>query len=52
MQDTYGKDAILAFCKLNAFKYIYRAEKKNGIEDMKKAVWYLNKYIDLNSLDK
>lgn len=49
MEDTYGKDAVLAFCKLNAFKYLYRAEKKNGLEDMKKAVWYLNKYINLNS---
>ena len=25
----------------------YRAKRKNGLEDMKKAVWYLNKYIEL-----
>ncbi|MEI3223940.1 MAG: DUF3310 domain-containing protein [Gemmiger sp.] len=31
----------------NAFKYLYRAKRKNGLEDMKKAVWYLNKYIEL-----
>lgn len=49
MEDTYGKEAVSAFCKLNAFKYLYRAEKKNGLEDIKKAVWYLNKYINLNS---
>lgn len=51
MLDTYNKDAVASFCKLNAFKYLYRTEKKNGLEDIKKAVWYLNKYIELNSKD-
>ena len=34
----------------NAIKYISRAGKKNPAEtvtDLKKAVWYLNRYIDL-----
>ena len=34
----------------NAVKYISRAGKKNPAEtvtDLKKAVWYLNRYIDL-----
>ena len=32
----------------NVFKYIYRAGKKtnNELEDLKKAQWYLNRYID------
>lgn len=47
MLDVFGADAVKHFCILNAFKYIWRAEKKNGIEDIKKAVWYLNKYIEL-----
>ena len=47
MVDVFGADAVKHFCILNAFKYIWRAEKKNGIEDIKKAVWYLNKYIEL-----
>ena len=47
MQDVFGADAVKHFCILNAFKYVWRAEKKNGIEDIKKAVWYLNKYIEL-----
>lgn len=26
----------------NAMKYIWRAEHKNGSEDLQKAIWYLN----------
>lgn len=33
------------FCLGNAMKYIWRAEEKNGVEDLKKAVWYLNREI-------
>ena len=47
MIDVFGTDAVKHFCILNAFKYIWRAEKKNGVEDIKKAVWYLNKFIEL-----
>ena len=47
MLDVFGADAVKHFCILNAFKYVWRAEKKNGVEDIKKAVWYLNKYIEL-----
>ena len=47
MLDVFGADAVKHFCILNAFKYIWRSEKKNGVEDIKKAVWYLNKYIEL-----
>ena len=47
MLDVFGADAVKHFCVLNAFKYVWRAEKKNGVEDIKKAVWYLNKYIEL-----
>lgn len=47
MLDVFGAEAVKHFCILNAFKYLWRAEKKNGTEDVKKAVWYLNKYIEL-----
>lgn len=47
MEDTFGTDSLMTFCKLNAFKYLWRSEKKNGIEDIQKANWYLNKYIEL-----
>lgn len=49
MEAAYGKDAVKTFCKLNAFKYIWRADSKNGLEDINKAINYLNKYKELNS---
>ena len=48
MADVFGKEAVKHFCLLNAFKYIWRQEKKGGVEDVKKAVWYLDKYIELS----
>lgn len=27
--------------------YLYRHSRKNGLEDIKKAIWYLNKYVEL-----
>ena len=48
MLDIFGKDKTLAFCELNAFKYLWRANNKGtDIQDKKKAIWYLNKYIEL-----
>lgn len=38
---------IEGFCIGNALKYICRWKNKNGIEDLKKAVWYLNKIISV-----
>ena len=35
------------FCVCNALKYIYRHRNKNGVEDIKKADWYLKKYLEL-----
>ena len=48
MADVFGKEAVKDFCLLNAFKYIWRQEKKGGVYDVKKAIWYLNKYIELS----
>ena len=42
------EDKKLGFCLGNAIKYIARAGKKNPdktIEDINKAIWYLNRYI-------
>ena len=48
MLDVFGKEKVLAFCELNAFKYQWRANfKGTDIQDKKKAEWYLNKYIEL-----
>ena len=34
MRDVFGDDAVRDFCKLNAFKYIWRESDKNGDEDL------------------
>lgn len=43
----FGKEQTISFCRLNAFKYIFRHEKKNGKEDLEKAEWYLHKIEEL-----
>lgn len=47
MEETQGTEAVKNFCMCNAFKYLYRHAHKNGLEDVKKAAWYINKYIEL-----
>lgn len=42
---TLGKEGFKAFCKGNIMKYLIRAEKKNGLEDYKKAKTYLDWYL-------
>ena len=48
MIDTQGVEDVKAFCVCNAMKYLYRHKNKNGREDIAKAVWYLNKYLELS----
>ena len=43
----FGRQAVMDFCRLNAWKYRYRAADKNGEEDLKKSDWYLKKYKEL-----
>lgn len=47
MIDIYGIDAVITFCNLNAYKYKYRHELKNGDEDLQKADWYYSKILSL-----
>ena len=47
MVETQGVEAVKDFCICNAFKYLYRHKNKNGNEDVKKAIWYLNKFMEL-----
>ena len=47
MVDVFGKEATEHFCLLSAFKYVWRKDYKGGIQDIKKAMWYLDKYLEL-----
>ena len=42
---TVGKTGIEAVCVANVIKYLFRYENKNGLEDVKKAQWYINRLI-------
>lgn len=48
MLQLYGKDAVLNFCMLNSFKYQWRCNKKESCkDDLKKARWYTDKYLEI-----
>ena len=42
---TVGKIGIEAVCVANVIKYLWRYEEKNGLEDVKKAQWYLERLV-------
>ncbi len=42
---TVNKRGIEAICVSNVIKYLFRYETKNGLEDVKKAAWYVNRLI-------
>lgn len=42
---TVGKIGIEAVCVANVIKYLWRYEEKNGMEDVRKAHWYLDRLI-------
>lgn len=45
---TVHKNGLNAVCTANIIKYLWRCESKNGLEDLKKARWYLEKMIQHN----
>lgn len=42
-----GLDAV---CTANAIKYLWRWGQKNGVEDLKKARWYIDKLVKENEV--
>lgn len=54
MIKLYGIEKVKTFCELNAFKYRDRAGYKGNTNsdiarDIRKALWYENKYNELNN---
>lgn len=43
---TAGLCGIEAICTANAIKYLWRWKLKNGVQDLEKAKWYINKLIE------
>lgn len=46
IEDILGEKGFIGYLKGNIIKYLYREEDKNGLEDLEKAKWYLNRLID------
>jgi hypothetical protein len=38
-----GLDAV---CTANAIKYLWRWQEKDGVRDLRKAIWYINKMLE------
>jgi len=45
MQIVLTPEEYRGFLKGNAIKYLWREENKGGIEDLRKAKWYLDRLI-------
>ena len=44
MEITFGVEYTAIYCIINAYKYLWRRKAKNGSQDVKKALWYLNRF--------
>lgn len=45
LEGTFSVEEFRGFCLGNAIKYISRCMRKNGLEDLKKARWYIDRLI-------
>ena len=47
---VFGVVPTMHFCLLNVWKYRKRAVFKDGLKDLQKADWYMNKYNELRGV--
>ena len=47
IEDKLSVEQFEGYLVGNVIKYLSRYQKKNGLEDLKKGRWYLNKLIDV-----
>ena len=47
---TQGAGAVEGFCLCNAMKYLWRHRFKGGDEDVAKARWYIDRYLELREM--
>lgn len=45
MESCLTAEEFCGGCKMNVLKYVSREKFKNGVEDLKKARWYLDRLI-------
>ena len=49
IEDFLSKDEFVGYLRGNIAKYLHRWRYKNGLEELKKADWYLAKLIQVES---
>lgn len=47
MESAMSPDGFQGYLAGNVIKYVWRYRNKNGVEDLKKARWYLDKLISV-----
>ena len=53
MEIMFGREAVISYCRLAAYKYKYRAGHKDDAQlDYQKADWYLDKAAELMARNK
>tara|TARA_R100001079_G_C4413742_1_gene136708 strand:- start:663 stop:875 length:213 start_codon:yes stop_codon:yes gene_type:complete len=48
IESSMSQEAFKGYLKGSIIKYVWRYEKKNGLEDLNKARWFLAKLIHQN----
>lgn len=51
MRAAFGDDEVKSFCLLNSFKYVWRSSSKGQNQSIGKAIWYLNKFLELGGYE-
>lgn len=46
IEDDLTDEGFEGYCIGNAYKYLSRYRHKNGIQDIEKAIWYLNRFVE------
>ena len=52
IEDFLTEEEYQGYLRGNIAKYLHRFKYKNGVEDLKKAQWYLNRLIEQQEKDK
>ena len=52
IQDFLTHEEFVGYLRGNVAKYLHRWRYKNGLEDLRKAQWYLNKMIDVERMNE
>ena len=47
IEASMDADAFMGFLKGNVIKYLWRYERKGGLEDLRKAEFYLKRHIQI-----